>query len=342
MKSLKRVADVYSAKGVLSLLLVFVLAVSLFAPAQVITAETVKSATGYAAMLERAEALVNYEWVPSERIYTWNGNSYNGKTYFEAGETVKGVPYTLFSWEFGFDGLLSLEQYKTKASSNYSTTAYCSSVGANRTGPVYGNCCATFVSEVFGGSFMSGSNPRYDGVGTVNSAPYSTTYTAVKANVIQPGDALSCTSGAHIVWVSEVTDTTITIYESTPPVCQKVTLSKSSNVNSNGYLVYGGNTYNIVAKSNEILRDDLSAVATLSSDFGTAIRAYTISLENTPIYAAMNEETKVCSIYSTDLCFIDAVFENGWCLVNVPLDAGGMAHGYVRTSAFFDDSSTTT
>lgn len=32
--------------------------------------------TSFTAMLNRAEALVNYEWVPSERIYTWNGNEY--------------------------------------------------------------------------------------------------------------------------------------------------------------------------------------------------------------------------------------------------------------------------
>ena len=115
-------------------------------------------------MRSRAEAIVNYQWVPSQRIATWNGNTYNGKAYFEKGETIKGMPYTLFSSELGFDSLLSLEQYKSKASVNYSTTEYCVSVSENRTGPAYGSCCATFVSEVFGGDFMSGSNPKYDSV----------------------------------------------------------------------------------------------------------------------------------------------------------------------------------
>lgn len=141
-----------------------------------VVAVTGSSETSFTCMLERAEALINYEWVPSERIYTWNGNEYNGKKYFEAGETVKGVPYTLFSRELGFDGLLSLEQYKAKSSVNYSTERYCNSVSAIRVGPAYGNCCATLVSEVFGGSFMNGSNPRYDGVGTVQNSTYSTTY----------------------------------------------------------------------------------------------------------------------------------------------------------------------
>ncbi|MBQ9414950.1 MAG: hypothetical protein IJU16_07490, partial [Clostridia bacterium] len=87
-------------------------------------------------MRARAEAIVNYEWTPTQRIDVWNENPYNGKMYFEAGETVKGMPYTLFAWELNVDSLLSLEQYKTKT--NYSTTAYCTSVGDNRTGPVYG------------------------------------------------------------------------------------------------------------------------------------------------------------------------------------------------------------
>ncbi len=294
--------------------------------------------TTFSAMHERAEALVNYEWVPTERIYTWNNNLYNGKNYFEKGETVKGVPYTLFAWELGFDGLLSLKQYKSKASQNYSTTAYCSSVKADRTGPVYGNCCATLVSEVFGGNFMSGDNPRYDGVGTVEGSTYATCYTNVSASAIQPGDALSCTSGAHIVWVSEVTDDAITIYESTPPICRKVVLDKASHTNSNGYLVYDKNIYNIVTKSNEIIRDDLSNVASLDYDTPMPIKAYTQTTEKTIVYDSIDGKEKSNKIYSTDLCFIDAVFANGWCHVNFPLDTGGLDHGYVKTSVFYDYS----
>lgn len=298
--------------------------------------EQQESETDFVHMLQRAEALINYEWIPSQRIYTWNGNEYNGKKYFEAGETVKGVPYTLFSWELGFDGLLSLEQYKSKSSINYSTERYCNSVLADRIGPAYGNCCATFVSEVFGGSFMDGVNPKYDGVGAVQKSAYSTTYRNVKVSAIQPGDALSCTSGAHIVWVGGVTDDSITIYESTPPVCQKVILNKSVNTDGNGYLLYNGNVYNIVTKSNEMIRNDLSSVASLTYDIPMPIHAYTKINEKTPVYAAINGNVKNNKIYGTDLCFIDAVFDNGWCHVNFTLDAGGMDHGYVKTSVFFD------
>lgn len=298
---------------------------------------TIGLSVKFSDMLMRAEALVNYEWTPSERIYTWNDNLYNGKNYFEKGEIVKGVPYTLFAWELGFDGLLSLEQYDKVASINYSTEAYCNSVSANRIGPVYGNCCATLVSEVFGGKFMNGSNPRYDGVGTVQNAQYSTTYKNVKLSAIQPGDALSCTSGAHIIWVGAVDQDNITIYESTPPVCRKVVLNKSESINSSGYLVYGGNVYNIVTKSNELLRDDLSSVALLSDKYPHSVKAYTKTTEKTVVYDTINGTAKTNKIYGTDLCFIDAIFENGWCHVNFPLDAGGLDHGYVESSVFFEE-----
>lgn len=328
---------VKNGKHLILLMLILAILCSIIVPMEAV-AEIASKETSFSSMLKRAEALINYEWVPSERIYTWNGNEYKGKKYFEAGETVKGVPYTLFSWELGFDSLLSLEQYKSKSSINYSTEKYCNSVSANRVGPAYGNCCATLVSEVFGGSFMNGSNPRYDGVGTVQNSTYSTTYKKVKLTAIQPGDALSCTSGAHIVWVGDVTDNSITIYESTPPICQKVVLNKESSVDSNGYLVYNGNTYNIVTKSNELIRDDLSSAASLSTNVPMPLHAYTKSNEKTLVYDAINGTAKTNKIYGSDLCFIDAVFDNGWCHVNFPLDAGGLEHGYVQTSVFFDFS----
>ena len=207
------------------------------------------SDTSLSAMRSRAEAIVNYTWTPTSNITTWNGNSYNGKTYFPAGTTVKGVPYTLFTSEVVSWSLCSLEQYKTKASSNYSATAYCVSVGATRSGPVYGSCCADLVCEVFGGNFMNGSSPRYHNVGMKRSE-YATTTTNVKISDIRAGDAISNTSATHIMWVGEVTDTQMVIYEQTPPVARKVTINKASCTNSNGYFTYGGSVYNIVTKSN--------------------------------------------------------------------------------------------
>ena len=290
----------------------------------------------FSKMLERAEAIVNYEWTPTQRIETWNENPYNGKMYFEEGETVKGVPYTLFSWELGVDGLLSLEQYKSKASINYSTEAYCNSVAANRVGPVYGNCCGTFVSEVLGGNFMNGKSPRYDGVGKIEGSPYGTCYKNVKAINLQPGDALANTSGGHIVWVAENNGEQIKLYESTPPVSKVTVLDLETNVNSNGYLVYGSGIYNIVTKSNEIIRDDLEYIEALDYSIPMPIKAKTISTEKTIVYDSINGNAKSNKIYASDDCFVDAIFINGWCHVNFPLTDGSVDHGYVETSVFFD------
>lgn len=106
----------------------------------------------FSAMLARAEAFVNYEWIPAQDIEVWNENPYNGKMYFPAGEVVKGVPYTLFFSELGVDSLLSLEEFKSKVDINYSTTAYCNSVGAMRTGPVYGS-----VVQPLSARFLAGT-----------------------------------------------------------------------------------------------------------------------------------------------------------------------------------------
>lgn len=208
-------------------------------------------------MLARAEAAVNYEWVPTQDIAVWNENPYNGKMYFPAGETVKGVPYTLFFSEIGVDSLLSLEEFKDKVDINYSTTAYCNSVGAMRTGPVYGSCCATFVSEVFGGSFVNGNSPRYDSVYKIINSGHCETYYNVKASDIEPGDALSNISGSHIIWVGEVTDTYITIYESTPPVARKATLYFDTNVFADGYLHYGDSSNEKSTKTTYQIGDTL-------------------------------------------------------------------------------------
>lgn len=284
-------------------------------------------------MLGRAEAIVNYEWTPTQRIAVWNENSYNGKMYFEAGETVVGMPYTLFSWELNVDSLLSLEQFKDKVSENYSTTAYCNSVEATRTGPVFGSCCATFVSEVFGGDFMNGANPRYDGVGGIQNSPYGITYSNVLLSEIRPGDAVSNTTGSHIIWVGDISDTTITIYEQTPPVARKVEISKSS-VDSSGYLTYNEGIYNIVTRSRALAEtgEDYEA----SNKYSVPIKAYTINTGKTLVYSSVEGNVKANKIYDTDLCTIDAIFTNGWCHVSFPLDAGGSDSGYVKTSVFFD------
>lgn len=285
-------------------------------------------------MLERAETIVNYEWIPTQDIDVWNENPYNGKMYFPAGEIVKGMPYTLFSWEFGFDSLLSFEQFKKKVNINYSTTAYCSSMSAMRTGPVYGSCCATFVSEVLGGSFMNEGNPRYDNCGGIENSKYGTTFYNVKMEDLEPGDALINTTRGHIVWVGAVDENTVTIYEQTPPVARKVVVPKTS-VTSEGYMYYGGKPYNIVTKSNELL-GSYDDQYDRSDKYPVPIKAYTINTGKTIVYDSINGNAKANKIYDTDLCTITKLYENGWCYVQFPLDAGGTDSGFVSTSVFFD------
>lgn len=301
--------------------------------------ETAEKNEKFSAMLSRAEAAVNYEWIPTQDIAVWNENPYNGKMYFTAGEKVKGVPYTLFFSEIGVDSLLSLEEFKNKVDINYSTTAYCNSVGAMRTGPVYGSCCATFVSEVFGGNFVNGNSPRYDSVYKILNSGHCETYYNVKARDIEPGDALSNISGSHIIWVGEVTDTYITIYESTPPVARKVTLYFDTNVFADGYLHYGdsnnenSNIYNVVSKSNE-LSNSAYEVDKRYEKYGS-FKAYPCVTENFEVFKS-DLVTHGGEIYTGDYCTIYEVYTNGWCKVNFPLDSGGTRTAYTPISNFIE------
>ena len=211
------------------------------------------TSTSLSAMRARAEALVSYIWTPTTDISTWNGSSYNGRNYFPAGQPVRGVPYTLFTSEIVYWGLCSLEQYEEVASINYSTTAYCASVGAVRTGPVYGSCCADLVSEVLGGSFLYGRSPRYHNVGGIKRSPHGTTLTGQKMADIRPGDALSDVGENHVIWIGDVTDTTFTLYEQTPPAARKRILNKADYTNDAGYFIYNGKEYSIITRSNELI-----------------------------------------------------------------------------------------
>ena len=206
-------------------------------------------ASSLASMRARAEEIINYTWIPSRDIKTWNGNKYNGSSVFKKGQPVKGMPFCLFTTEVVDDySLKSLREYKNYAKSNYSATAKCNSVsGQWRTGPVYGSCCANFVSEVLGGSFMRGTSPRYGSVTKIVSSPYASHYSKVKANKIQIGDAIS--KNGHVAWVGDITDKYFVIYEQTPPVSRKVVVERTS-VDSNGYLIFKGSVYNVVTRIN--------------------------------------------------------------------------------------------
>lgn len=327
-------------KKVLSCFFVIVFLFNIFSVREVRSLNVESDNTCFLSMLERAEAVVNYEWIPAQDIAVWNENPYNGKMYFPAGETVVGVPYTLFFSELGVDSLLSLEEFKDKVDDNYSTTAYCNSVKDMRTGPVYGSCCATFVSEVFGGDFVNGKSPRYDSVyKIINSGHCETSYN-VKAVDIEPGDALSNISGSHIVWVGEVTDTYITIYESTPPVARKVSLYFDTNVFADGYLHYGdssneeSNIYNIVTKSNK-LSTPIYEVDKAYEKYGN-FKAYPCVTENFEVFKS-DLVTHGGEIYLGDYCTIYEVYTNGWCKVNFPLDSGGTITAYTPISNFIEN-----
>lgn len=279
-------------------------------------------------MYARAEAIVNYKWTPSSNIQTWNSSNYNGKTYFPAGSTVTGVPYTLFTYEVVSGGsLCSLSQYKAVAAKNYSATAYCNSVDARRTGPVYGSCCADLVSEVFGGSFMNGNSPRYHSVSGIWNSSYGTTLHNKKWSDIRAGDALSDENHQHIIWVGAISDTSIVIYEQTPPVAVKKTLNKSSCTNSAGYFIYNGVPYSAITRSNAFLDDSKPSKPVLKTEAKTTTGAGTKLLQTVFHFNSVTNATKYH-------LFIEKKNKNGaWKSMNPIQNVG---NGQVQT---FDDGS---
>lgn len=201
-------------------------------------------------MLERAEAIVNYKWTPTKDISTWNGSKYNGRTSFKKNSIVTGMPYTLF-------GQYTLDGYKKIESKNCTKSGYCNGYGT-RTGPAYGTCCASFVCEVLGGSFLPNGKIYSYNVSGIRGSKSAKQLTNVKANELLPGDAVSISG--HVIWISEINDTSIIIYEAAPPVTRKVILSKEKCINKNGYFVYGGEIYSTVTRVN-VIKDTSSFVS---------------------------------------------------------------------------------
>ena len=194
-------------------------------------------------MKSRAEAIINYEWVPTNNMATWNNSVYNGSKMFYAGRTVKGVPFSLFTSEVCKKSQMTLSEYKNMASHNYSTTAVCKSTSNQyRTGPVYGSCCAAFVSEVMGGSWM-GNN-----VTSIATSRQASHVKNAYAKQVRVGDALD--KGSHILWIGDITDEYFVIYEQTPPVAHKVLLKKSSAIDLAGRFRYGNNAYTRITRYN--------------------------------------------------------------------------------------------
>ena len=197
----------------------------------------------FADMKRRAEAIVNYEWVPTNNMATWNNSVYNGSKVFYAGKTVRGMPFSLFTTEVCKRSLLTLNEYKEVASRNYSTTAKCISTSNQyRTGPVYGSCCASFVSEVMGGPFM-GIN-----VSSIANSKNANHVTNAYAKNVRIGDALN--KNGHVIWIGDITDKYYVIYEQTPPVARKVVIEKSKAVDSSGRFLFKDHTYETITRYN--------------------------------------------------------------------------------------------
>ena len=86
-------------KKFLSLMLILIMCFSVMPMTELGIEAEAANETTLSAMRERAEAIINYKWIPSQNITTWNNNTYNGRKYFKKGETVTGMPYTLFTTE---------------------------------------------------------------------------------------------------------------------------------------------------------------------------------------------------------------------------------------------------
>ncbi|MBQ4267731.1 MAG: fibronectin type III domain-containing protein [Clostridia bacterium] len=251
-------------KKILSLMLVLIMCFSVVPMTDLgIEVSAADYPTDLNSMRARADAIVEYEWIPAQNINTWNGNTYNGRTYFKKGEIVTGMPYTLFTSEVVGDSLLSLYQYKGKAKSNYSTTAYCNSTSSNRTGPVYGSCCATFVSEVFGGSLMSGNNPVEDSCKKLISSKHTDVVRNATVSDIKEGDALVNTDEHHIIWIYKITSSEIIVYEQTPPIARKKTISKPSGSKT---LSYNGSNYPTIVRSKELKASEKPTITSVKGE----------------------------------------------------------------------------
>jgi hypothetical protein len=195
------------------------------------------------AMINRADAIVNYSWVPSVDITGWEVSASKKTVIFSKGQTVKGMPYTLFTNEIVKDSLKSLAQYKVVAESNYSITKYCNASQGVRTGPIYGSCCATFVCDVFGGEFMNkNGDPIFDYVSGIEASTLVSFNDNAKAKDIRAGDALSIEKN-HIIWVGDINGDSVTVYEQTPPKARKQIVFLSKSTDEYGYFKYNGAVY---------------------------------------------------------------------------------------------------
>lgn len=187
-------------------------------------------------MLARAERMITVTWKPKYSFNKWNSSE-----KFIAGQTYMGMPYTMFSGGYKYDA------WKKHAEDNISTTGSIPGYG-ERIGPLYGSCCADFVSETLGLPTHQRSC-----LGLSGQTKYLKKLTGedAKASRILAGDVLLATSGNHVMWVGNVNGDILTIYEQNPPLAHKFTLSISNNT-KNGF-IYWGSEYGVILRPTEEL-----------------------------------------------------------------------------------------
>lgn len=191
-------------------------------------------------MLARAEKMINVPWEAKTTFSKWNSSQ-----TFNKGTTYYGMPYTLFWYGYKY------EDWKRNSDKNVTRTEYCSGYG-NRTGPMYGSCCADFVSEVFG---LPKHQRSCSGLKT-NCPDYLETITGekAKAQYIKTGDAIINVGNGHVMWVGGVSGNELTVYEQTPPQAHKITLSTTKNITSDGY-IFWGKKYDTIVRPRQALLD---------------------------------------------------------------------------------------
>lgn len=192
-------------------------------------------------MISRAEKMINATWTPKNTLKQWNSSS-----TFDAGKTYYGMPYTLFGYGYSYDTWMEHAESNVTASGDVAGYGY-------REGPKYGSCCADFVSEVLGlpSIIRSCAGLASSGDLTVLSG------NEAKVSNIQVADVLIASNNSHVIWVGGIADDTLTMYEQSPPLAHRFTLSKSSN-NSNGFIYYNGTLYDRILRPNSELVDQAS------------------------------------------------------------------------------------
>lgn len=178
------------------------------------------------AMLDRAEKMVNVLWTAKYSFHLWN----NSDVMYKAGQQYKGIPYTLF-WD-----AMYYNNWLPHASDNKDDTRDVSGYG-KRTGPIYGSCCASFVSDILN------IKPKTATCNVLVNHKNLKRLSGDEAKIgnLKMGDVLIRPNKTHCVWIGPVTSTEITIYEQTnstisgkPAGARKYTVKKSNVTDSSG------------------------------------------------------------------------------------------------------------